>query len=210
MQEACAHCHKRRGNRRCPALGGPICSRCCGENRLVRIACPEACPHLVRHETFQREKQRTRYREAWIAHHTDLRRREEVLRAALTVEYVLAQAIVQTERATDADVVQALEEVADYVSPLELIRRSLSTLGKFVWQRLEPELTAGRLGHENVREALTRQIHVVKALRDPGNSRAFLQGLLEQIRLASDSEKRGPESEQRLIVTPEDLRDAGG
>ena len=210
MQEECVYCHERRGNRRCPALGGSICSRCCGENRLVRIFCPETCPHLVRHETFQREKQRVRYRETWIAHHTDLRRREEILRAALTVEYVLAQAIAQVDRATDADVIQALEEVVDYVSPLELIRRSLSPLGRSVWQRLEPELTAGRLGHEDVREALTRQIQVVETLRDSGNPRAFLQGLREHIRLTSNSDEPQKGREQRLIVTPEDLRDAGG
>ena len=208
MQEQCIHCHKRRGSRRCPALNGPICSRCCGENRLVRIACVEACPHLVQHEAFQREKQRVRYREAWIAHHTDLRKREGILRAALTVEVALAQAIV--DRVTDADVVRALDEVADYVSPLELIRRSLSPLGKLVWQRLDAELTSGRLGHEDVREALSRQSRVVRTLQDSGNPRAFLQGLREHIRLISDSDERQEEREQRLIVTPEDLRDAAG
>jgi hypothetical protein len=210
MQERCIHCHKRRGSRRCPALGGTICSRCCGENRLVRIACPETCPHLEQHEAFQRGKQRSRYREAWIAHHADLRKREDILRAALTVEVALAQAVTQVDRVTDADVTRALDEVADYVSPLELIRRSLSPLGKLVWQRLDAELTSGKLGHEDVREALTRQSQVVKALQDSGNPRAFLQGLREHIRLISDSDERQKESEKRLIVTPEDLRDAAG
>jgi hypothetical protein len=42
----CTHCGQRKGKRSCPALGGAICSRCCGQHRLVEIACPSDCVHL--------------------------------------------------------------------------------------------------------------------------------------------------------------------
>lgn len=42
----CLHCGQRKGKRSCPALAGAICSRCCGQHRLVEIACPSDCVHL--------------------------------------------------------------------------------------------------------------------------------------------------------------------
>lgn len=42
----CSHCGQRKGKRSCPALAGAICSRCCGQHRLVEIACPSDCVHL--------------------------------------------------------------------------------------------------------------------------------------------------------------------
>src|SRR5882724_11841192 len=42
----CGHCGQRKGKRSCPALAGAICSRCCGQHRLVEIACPADCVHL--------------------------------------------------------------------------------------------------------------------------------------------------------------------
>ncbi|HEX8107043.1 MAG TPA: hypothetical protein VF516_04905, partial [Kofleriaceae bacterium] len=42
----CTHCGQRKGKRSCPALAGAICSRCCGQHRLVEIACPTDCVHL--------------------------------------------------------------------------------------------------------------------------------------------------------------------
>ena len=42
----CCHCGHRKGKRSCPALAGAICSRCCGQHRLVEIDCPSDCIHL--------------------------------------------------------------------------------------------------------------------------------------------------------------------
>jgi hypothetical protein len=42
----CVHCQRQKGKRACPALGGSICSLCCGRHRLVTIACPSDCSWL--------------------------------------------------------------------------------------------------------------------------------------------------------------------
>ncbi|HEX6836324.1 MAG TPA: hypothetical protein VF334_07100, partial [Polyangia bacterium] len=42
----CAHCRRQKGKRACPALGGAICSICCGTHRLKAIACPSDCVWL--------------------------------------------------------------------------------------------------------------------------------------------------------------------
>jgi hypothetical protein len=43
---ACSHCGQRKGKRTCPALAGTICSRCCGQHRVIDIACPADCVHV--------------------------------------------------------------------------------------------------------------------------------------------------------------------
>ncbi len=42
----CRYCEHRKGKRSCPALGGAICSACCGQHRLREIDCPSDCVHL--------------------------------------------------------------------------------------------------------------------------------------------------------------------
>lgn len=42
----CMVCSARKGKRTCPALGGSICSVCCGSKRQNEISCPAECHHL--------------------------------------------------------------------------------------------------------------------------------------------------------------------
>ncbi len=42
----CRYCKRRRARRPCPALEGQICSWCCAKQKMVKIDCPEDCPHL--------------------------------------------------------------------------------------------------------------------------------------------------------------------
>ena len=52
----CVYCHQRKGKRACPALGGLICSQCCGEHRVVRIACPSDCIYLDPNNEYQQKR----------------------------------------------------------------------------------------------------------------------------------------------------------
>ncbi len=66
----CTHCGQRKGKRSCPALAGAICSRCCGQHRVVEIACPSDCVHLgglavVRDPSLAVAFTRTDYFSAW-------------------------------------------------------------------------------------------------------------------------------------------------
>src|SRR5437016_11159706 len=56
MGATCVYCHGRKGKRSCPALNGLICSTCCGENRLTKIACPADCPYLEAGTDYQRQR----------------------------------------------------------------------------------------------------------------------------------------------------------
>src|SRR6185437_13909080 len=53
---SCTYCHHRKGKRPCPALGGLICSLCCGEHRLTRISCPNDCTYLDSGNDYQQKR----------------------------------------------------------------------------------------------------------------------------------------------------------
>lgn len=53
---SCSYCHHRKGKRPCPALGGLICSLCCGEHRLARISCPTDCTYLDTGSDYQQKR----------------------------------------------------------------------------------------------------------------------------------------------------------
>ena len=52
----CMYCRQRKGKRACPALGGLICSQCCGEHRMVRITCPSDCVYLDSNSEYQHKR----------------------------------------------------------------------------------------------------------------------------------------------------------
>jgi hypothetical protein len=52
----CAYCTQRKGKRPCPALGGLICSQCCGEHRIVRVSCPTDCVYLGTGSDYQQKR----------------------------------------------------------------------------------------------------------------------------------------------------------
>ena len=204
MRQECGHCGKRRGNRYCPSLDGPICSRCCGEYRLVKIPCPSSCPHLEQHETFQREKQGARYREAWIRINADLRDREEDLQLIFSLEYLFMKAAERIEGLTDTQVSAAVSELLGRLGPIELVTQAPSQLGRLLWEDLASKLQQGTLSREQVKDGFTRLGKVVETLRDPGAPRAFLQGL--SAHLEGILPEKPPQDTRGLIVTPDDLR----
>jgi hypothetical protein len=52
----CLYCHERKGKRACPALGGMICSQCCGTNRITNISCPTSCLFLEANDDYQQKR----------------------------------------------------------------------------------------------------------------------------------------------------------
>lgn len=206
MAETCVRCGKRRGSRRCRPLGGSLCARCCGMERLVRVACPTDCPHLGSNEEFQRAKQRDRYREAWGRVNQDLRGRGEDLERLVELERLLKEAADRLQGATDVAAAGAIAEVSSRLSPIELVTRAPSPLGRLFWEPLRVLLEEGRLSRDQARDGLARLGRLVDLLQESGAPRAFLQGLFAHVeRLpAAKAEPR----RTGLIVTPSDLRRA--
>ncbi|MDR1873891.1 MAG: hypothetical protein LBQ90_02595 [Synergistaceae bacterium] len=55
----CAHCRKKAAQRKCPVVGGYICSFCCGSNRSSEFGCPSDCDYLE-NEAFFKEAQQSK------------------------------------------------------------------------------------------------------------------------------------------------------
>lgn len=53
----CCSCDSRKGKRNCPALGGVICSQCCGNKKEKEIACPHNCFYLGTSKKYFAERQ---------------------------------------------------------------------------------------------------------------------------------------------------------
>jgi len=171
---------------------------------LVKIACPPSCPHLKQHETFQREKQGARYREAWIKVNSDLRDREEDLQLFFSLEYLLSKAAERIEGLTDTQVSATVSELLGRLGPIELVTQAPSQLGRLLWEDLAAKLQQGTLSRERVKDGFTRLGKVVETLHDPEAPRAFLQGLSAHLEgILPEKPQQDPSG---LIVTPDDLR----
>ena len=55
----CVECNQRKGKRHCPALNRQICAQCCGEKRVVKIACPPDCAFLTTGQAYHGAKKYT-------------------------------------------------------------------------------------------------------------------------------------------------------
>src|SRR3954447_4874479 len=104
----CKICQKRRARRFCPAVGGDICTLCCGTEREVSLTCPLQCEYLQ--EAHKREKP-LEIAEAQISN-PDIRVTEEFVRdheeLLLFCIYSLVEAALRTPGANDSDIMEVL------------------------------------------------------------------------------------------------------
>lgn len=109
IQVLCKICGKRRAKRACPAVGGDICTICCGTEREVSLSCPLECEYL--RDAHAHEKP-VPVPDAQISY-PDVKISEEFIRdheeLLLFSVYSLVQAALTTPGAIDADVMAALE-----------------------------------------------------------------------------------------------------
>jgi hypothetical protein len=115
----CKICSTRRAKRACPAVGGDICTICCGTEREVSLSCPLDCEYLQ--AAHRREKaisvsegdliaQDVKVTEAFIAEHEEL---------VLFCVYSLLQAALRSGGAVDTDVLEALRALIESHRTLE-------------------------------------------------------------------------------------------
>ncbi len=202
MKHICVSCGRRRGTRYCPALGGYICSRCCGEKRLVSIACPPSCPHLKRNEAFQAEKGKDQFQETWARVNSDLGSDKATLSALFVIVAAIQQAAWDVPGLIDTDIAAGLAEVDGHLSPIALIERSDSPCGTTMW-RIVSKLAADKnLTNDQLRDAVARVQRVYDAVVDPDSPRAFVRGLIGWLGVSTGSD----ETQSSLIITPDDLR----
>ena len=105
----CKICGIRKARRHCPAVGGEICTICCGTEREVSLLCPLSCEYLKEAHRHEKPAADGEPKAAYpdVALNEDLLQNQAEL--ILFSIHSLWQAGLQTEGAVDSDVMQALE-----------------------------------------------------------------------------------------------------
>ncbi|WP_447977818.1 hypothetical protein [Candidatus Nitrospira bockiana] len=118
----CSYCHERKGKRPCPALAGHICSSCCGEHRLARIACPSDCVYLDSSSTYQQKRAAERFaveRRAFYKTLFDLGGEAAAILFNL-VEITAYRYFHGRRDATDGELLAGLQSLRRMLSPLHI------------------------------------------------------------------------------------------
>jgi hypothetical protein len=182
----CVYCHERKGKRPCPALGGSICSQCCGEHRVVRVACPADCAYLDSNSDYQQKRLGERFGAARRDFYKDLFDLGGDKAAALfNLVEVVSFGYFQSRRdGQDAEVIAAVQALRRTLSPLHIPSAPLPVFA----EHLKKEYDAfakqqGQPAESSAPEVLDRAIKFVTEFSGGGlQSQRFLNGLIGYIR----------------------------
>ena len=172
----CTYCNRTKGKRACPASGTLICSRCCGEHRLVHIECPSDCKYLESNEGYQRERSIqsfvTQRAEAFRSH-----KNNKAVMAIIGLEAAMYRYFVANPHARDWEVILGVEEIKKRLSPLALSGSDVAVSAALLWKDFEPFLKD--LDRSEAAELLDAYIPFAKAFSgEELYSRRLQRGLL--------------------------------
>lgn len=195
-------------------MGGFICSRCCGENRGIKIDCPLDCRYFKKHESYQREKLSDNYRSTLLEVVEDLfESGQDTLGFLVYLEDSIYQYYggEKKKAGQDKEVLEALEFLKRRLSTIEIVETIGSDLGKYLWKGVQEYLPKIPVVEEEAKEAIERLEEVFDRYSDSENPRQCLQGLLGHVEKDFPSPEEGEEEEgiispYRMIMTPDDLR----
>jgi len=172
----CTYCNQAKGKRACPALGALICSRCCGEQRLVRIECPPDCTYLTASEEYQRG----RSAQAFVMERAKALQEYKDNKAAIAVvglELTVYKHLAKHPQTRDWEIIAGMEEVRKRLSPLAFPDSKRSTHGESLWTDFEQFLQD--VDRSEAADIVGAYIPFAKAFSgEELRSRKFQRGLL--------------------------------
>jgi hypothetical protein len=209
----CVYCHSRKGKRPCPALNGLICSQCCGEHRVLRIACPSDCVYLDSNSEYQQKR---------IGERFGLVRREfykelfelggEKAAALFNLIEVISFSYFQGRRdGQDGEAIAALQGLRRTLSPLHVPAAPLPMFAEHLRKEYEAftkQQAQQAIDPATAPEVLDRAIKFVTEFSGGGlQSQRFLTGLIGYIRTSHPevAEQLAKRHEGGRIVLPGQL-----
>jgi hypothetical protein len=188
----CVYCHARKGKRPCPALGGLICSQCCGEHRVLRINCPPDCVYLDTSSEYQQKRAGVRFGQDRRQFYQELFDLGGEKAAGLfnLVEVVTFSYFQSRRDGLDGEIVAALQGLRRTLSPLhvpaaplpvfaEHLKREYETFAKQAEQRGAQQA----IDQQGAAEVLDRAVKFVSEVSGQGlQSQRFLTGLIGYIK----------------------------
>lgn len=207
----CVYCHAGKGKRSCPALGGLICSTCCGENRLVKINCPADCPHLESSTDYQRERigelfrqdRRRAYREVF---EIGGNQGAEFLNL---IEVVCFSYFHDKPTSLDGEVIAALEFIRRLLSPLHFPAPAVPAFAQYLHKEVKAYLAQTKFDQEKAQHIVDLALKVTKDFSGAGlQSNRFLTGMIGCIatdhpEVAAHLKSQGTD-QPRIVVAGDD------
>lgn len=184
----CLYCKQRKGKRACPALGGLICPLCCGEHRIVRIACPQDCDYLESGSDYQQKRQGEQFmplRREFYRQLADLGGEKAVALYNL-IEVVTFSYFQDRRDGQDAEIITAIQALRRTLSPLHVPSAPMPVFAEHLkkeydsFKKQNPQQIADAT---LAPEVLDRTIRFVSDFSGTGfQSQRFLAGLVGYVR----------------------------
>jgi len=184
----CVYCQQRKGKRSCPALGGLICTQCCGEHRIVRISCPADCVYLGSGSDYQQKRLGEQFMPVRREFYRQLAElgAEKAVALYNLVEVVTFSYFHSRRDGQDAEIIAAIQALRRTLSPLhvpaapmpvfaEHLKKEYETFKKQNPQQIADPATAP--------DILDRAIRFISEFSGTGfQSQRFLAGLIGYVR----------------------------
>lgn len=209
MSEKCAYCGTKKGKRECPALGGMICSRCCGEHRGVNISCPPDCRYFQKHENFQQSKQAESYTETWVEENEDIieDKDRKLIEAIGILETLIYYRYEEDSTLSDHQIIRGLQGLENQLKTIEL-PGSPSEFADFAYEELKPLIDKEKISRSTLKKATSRLIAIAESFSD--DSRRLVQGIVGRVKedydIPEDESSQPAEKIESLITTPGDIQ----
>ncbi len=135
----CIHCHRRKGKRSCPALGSLICSQCCGEHRVVHIACSSDCVYLDTGSEYQQRRLGEQFAPVRRELYRELGQLGGEKAAALFnfIEVVTFSYFQGRRDGQDAEVIAAVQALRRALSPLHVPAAPMPMFAEYLKKQYE-------------------------------------------------------------------------
>lgn len=185
----CVYCKQRKGKRPCPALGGLICSQCCGEHRIVRVSCPTDCAFLGTGSEYQQ----LRLSELFMPVRREFYRElgelggEKAVALYNLIEVVTFSYFHGRRDGQDAEVVAAIQALRRTLSPLHVPAAPMPVFAEHLkkeydtFKKQNPQQIADT---SMAPEVLDRAVKFISEFSGTGfQSQRFLSGLIGYVRV---------------------------
>jgi len=196
-------------------LNGLICSTCCGENRLTKIACPADCPYLEAGTDYQRQRvgelfrhdRRRVYREVFEIGG------EKAAGLFNLIEIVCFSYFHNKPSWLDGEVIAALEFIRRLLSPLHFPAPTVPAFSQYLHKEFKAFLEKEKVDQTQAQQVVDLALTLIKEFSGTGlRSNRFLTGLIGCLTMDHPdvvAHLKGQETDQPRIVLAQEGDIAG-
>jgi len=177
----CLYCHERKGKRPCPALGGAICSQCCGTYRVVSIACHSDCVYLDTNVEYQQKRVGDQFEQERRTFYKDLLEQsgDKAAEMFYFLEAVTFKHFQAKSDAQDGEVIAAIQALRRSFSPIHVPEGMVPPFTQALKKEYDAFMEGEKPDAQLVSEVLDRGLTFISEFSGTGlRSNRFLSGLI--------------------------------